>query len=327
MNKPAQVSLGIAFFVSVLCFPFQLQSLQKKLPPNYADFLSKVRHIITSQEEKTFLKLPDSEKDLFIEDFWKRRDPDPETEENEFKTEYLKRVEEAARLFAGESKAGWLTDRGRIYILFGPPINRIINTMAEDPSGRCSEVWYYGNFPVVFRDRTCAGSYKLATYDLSSLKEINLAYMQDLNLAQARARTEAQGLKTPRSVAEYFDFAWQVEKKVVEPGRIEGTIRLAIPYPGIWFSAEQGMLKTVMELTLELRDANKEVLWQDKDSFEISIKEGDLKEKQKASFSREIPFVIVGNLERLRQGKSTFHIRLKNLAGNEELRKSMEIDF
>ncbi len=326
-KKLAQVSLGILFLVSVLCFSCQRYNLEKKLPPNYADFLSKVRYIITGQEEKTFLKLPDSEKDQFIEEFWKRRDPEPETEENEFKTEYLKRVEEAAKLFARESKAGWLTDRGRIYILFGPPMDRITNTMGEDQSSRCSEIWYYGNFPVVFRDPTCMGSYKLVTYDLTSLGEKNLTYMQDLNLAQAQARAEAQGLKTFRSAGEFFDFTWQVEKKVVEPGRIEGTVGLAIPYSAIWFKAEQGLFKTVMEITLELRDADKELYWEYKDSFEISIKEDELKEKQKASFSREIPFVLEDNLEKLRRGKNTFHIRLKNLTGNEELKKSMEIDF
>jgi len=327
MKKLAQVSWGILFLVSVLCFPCQLHSLEKKIPSNYADFLSKVRYIITGQEKKAFLKLPDSEKDQFIEEFWKRRDPEPETEENEFKTEYLKRVDEAARLFARESKAGWVTDRGRIYILFGPPMDRIQNTMGEDQSSRCSEVWYYGNFPVVFRDPTCMGSFKLVTYDLSSLSERNLTYMQDLNLAQAQAQAEGQGLKTYRGQGGFFDFTWQVEKTVVEPGRIEGTVGLAIPYSAIWFKAEQGMFKTMMEITLELRDDDKELFWEYKDSFEVAIKEAELKEKQKESFSREIPFVLEGNLDKLRRGKNTFHIRLKNLTGNEELKKFIEIDF
>jgi hypothetical protein len=199
--------------------------------------------------------------------------------------------------------------------------------MGEDPSSRCSEVWYYGSFPVVFRDPTCMGSYKLVTYDLTSLRERNLTYMQDLNLAQAQAKDEAQGLKTFRSEGGFFDFTWQVEKKVVEPGRIEGTVGLAIPYSAIWFKAEQGLFKTVMEITLELRDADKELHWEYKDSFQIAIKEDELKEKQKASFSREIPFAVEDRLEKLRRGKNTFHIRLKNLTGNEELKKFLEIDF
>ncbi len=327
MNKLAQVSLAIVFLVSALSFSCQLYNLEKKLPPNYADFLSKVRHIITGQEEKAFLKIPDSEKDQFIEEFWKRRDPDPESEENEFKIEYLKRVEEAARLFARESRAGWLTDRGRIYILFGPPMDRIKSPMGEDPSGRCGEVWYYGNFPVVFRDPTCTGSYKLVTYDLTSLRDINLTYMQDLNLAQARARAEGQNLKTFRNAGEFFDFTWQVEKQVVETGRIEGTVSLVIPYSAIWFKVEQGLFKTVIEIAIELRDADKELHWEYKDSFEIAIKEDELKEKQGASFSREIPFVLEDDLNKLRRGKNTFSIRLKNLTGNEELKKFREIDF
>ena len=68
----------------------RLYNLERKLNPADADFLNKVRYIITSEERRTFLELPDSEKAQFIEDFWKRRDPDPTTEENEFKMEYFK---------------------------------------------------------------------------------------------------------------------------------------------------------------------------------------------------------------------------------------------
>jgi GWxTD domain-containing protein len=333
MKRPSQdavrVSCGILFLVSTFCCSSPLRKLETKLPPDYAAFLSTVQPIITGPEEKTFLKLPDSEKDRFIEEFWKRRDPEPETEENEFKTEYLKRVAEAGRLFAREGKPGWLTDRGRIYVLFGPPTDRIINTLGEDPAGRCSEVWYYGNFPVLFRDPTCLGSYKLVTYDLTSLRDRNLTYMQDLNRAQAQAMAEAQGLKTFRTEGVFLDFTWQVEKKVVEPGRIEGTVGFAIPYPAIWFRAEEGIFKTVIETSLELRAADKALLWEYEDAFEITIQEDELKEKQTASFRREIPFAIEESekIERLRRGKATFRIRLKNRTGQEELTKSLEFDF
>ena len=57
-------------------------------------------------------------------EFWKKRDPDPDTEENEFKTQYFQRIDEANHLFTDGGEPGWLQDRGRIYILLGPPADR-----------------------------------------------------------------------------------------------------------------------------------------------------------------------------------------------------------
>jgi GWxTD domain-containing protein len=298
----------------------RLYNLERRLSPEYADFLSKVRYISTRQEERIFLELPDSEKDAFIDEFWKRRDPDPETEENEFKMEYYDRLENAERLFPGEGRPGWRTDRGRIYILFGPPMDRITNTIGDD-YGRCSEVWYYGNFPVVFSDPNCSGQFQLVTYDLTALRDINLMYMHELSLAQARAQ------KTFRQEKAFFDFGWRVRKDEVGPGRIRGTVELNIPYAGIWLKEDTGLLRTQMEVQLELRAADGGLFWEFKDSFAVEIPEAELREKTKASFKRDIPFVLEGGLDRLREGRNSLHCRLVNLTGGESLRKVMEITF
>lgn len=314
------LTLGLLILLPVFFSSCRLYKLAKQLPPQYADFLSKVRYIIARQEEKIFLELPDSEKDRFIEEFWARRDPDPETEENEFKMEYFDRIETATELFVAEGKPGWLTDRGRIYILFGPPMDRITDSMGDEYNV-CREVWYYGNFPVVFQDPTCTGNYKLVTYDLTTLRDINLMYMHELSLAQARAQ------KTFSKEKGFFDFSWQVKKKIVEPEKIEGQALLEIPYSGIWFKEEAGMLKTQLEYHMELRDAGAELFWEVKSSFEVSIAEDELKKKMNASFKQEIPFLWEGNLERLRQGKNKLFIRLKNLTGGDEQQKVMEMAF
>jgi len=73
-----------------------------------------------------FKEYPPFEREEFIEKFWARRDPSPTTVRNEFKEEYFLRIEEANKLFKG-GIAGWLQDRGRIYVLFGPPDERIQN--------------------------------------------------------------------------------------------------------------------------------------------------------------------------------------------------------
>jgi hypothetical protein len=64
----------------------------RKLPAARADFLAKADYIITKEERKIFLELPDSGRDDYIAAFWKRRDPTPDTERNEFKIEYEDRV-------------------------------------------------------------------------------------------------------------------------------------------------------------------------------------------------------------------------------------------
>jgi GWxTD domain-containing protein len=188
-------------------------ALRRSLAPDHAEFLSRVQYIITRSEEKIFLELPASQRDAFIAEFWKRRDPDPYSAENEFRDEYFSRLETADRLFAGEGKPGWLTDRGRIHILFGPPLDRIINPIGHGSDLRCSEVWYYGGFPVVFRDPNCLGRFQLATTDLSPIREYHVIYNQELNEAQDRAR------KTNTRKREPFDFRGRVRLVGAVSGR------------------------------------------------------------------------------------------------------------
>jgi len=80
-----------------------------------------VRWIITDEERKAFMQLSnEEEREQFIESFWDRRNPNPDSEDNEFKDEHYRRIEYADEHFAA-GKPGWMTDRGRIYIVYGPP--------------------------------------------------------------------------------------------------------------------------------------------------------------------------------------------------------------
>ena len=81
-------------------------------------------YIITEEEMEVFLELTSlEEKDQFIEQFWFRRDPDPRTAYNEFKEEHYRRISYANERFAA-GIPGWRTDRGRIYVMYGPPDRR-----------------------------------------------------------------------------------------------------------------------------------------------------------------------------------------------------------
>lgn len=303
MNK---LILVVVLSFLVLLPSCRLYKLERQLDPENTDFLSKVKYIITSKERKIFLELPNSEKEEFKKEFWERRDPDPDTEENEFKMEYFKRIERANGIFLGEGKPGWLTDRGRIFILFGPPTDR----MTSPGSGRCEEVWYYGNFPVIFFDRYCNGSFKLVT--------INLSHLMDLNLAQAQAT------KTFRKEKAFFDFSLSYKKILVEEGRFEGIIIIEIPYSTIWFKAEDERLATTFDVRLELKDTEKNLIWDYEGAFDVEIEEIELHQKSKKSYKIEIPFAWDGSLEKFNKRKSQLHIHISNRSGGEESKKAIE---
>ena len=99
----------------------QKASLKIELSKTYKKWLNEdVVWIITDEERAAFKQLSnDEERDNFIEAFWQRRDPTPDTEENEYKEEHYRRIAYANEHFAA-GIPGWKTDRGRIYIMYGP---------------------------------------------------------------------------------------------------------------------------------------------------------------------------------------------------------------
>lgn len=295
-------------------------NLERKLSPDDADWFNRIRYIISTKESHIFLDLPDSEKEQFREDFWKRRDPDPGTEENEFKMEYYNRMEQADDMFHSEGRPGWLTDRGRIYILFGPPMDRIINSMSAYQ--RCQEVWYYGNFPVVFVDPTCTGDFRLVTYDLSPIsRSLNLMYMHEINMAQAKAMQTISGQE------HYFDFNWSIKKTKVETGRIEGVIEIEVPYASIWFKEQDDKLSTVLDLRLELVNAEKKLVWEHKESFEVEATEEMLNESKKSEYKFKVPFVIEKNFGLLTKEGNKIVAILVNRTGGVEQRKIRDFNL
>lgn len=157
------------------------RNVKPELKKAYKDWLEKdVTYIITDEERKAFKKLQtDEERERFIEEFWRRRDPDPDTEENEFKEEYYERIAYANEHFAS-GIPGWKTDRGRIWIMYGKPDERDTHPMGgqyDRPSyeggGSTStypfETWFYRYLPGVgsgieieFVDPTGSGEYHIA---------------------------------------------------------------------------------------------------------------------------------------------------------------------
>lgn len=315
------VALLLVSWIAVFFGSCRYYKLEQQLNPVDKDWYNRVRYIITKEESHIFLDLPDEEKEQFKEEFWARRDPDPNTEENEFKLEYYKRMDEADELFISEGRPGWMTDRGRIWILFGPPLDRLTYPMGYSAASRCQEVWYYGDFPIVFVDNTCTGSYRLVTYDLSSIRSLNLMYMHELSSAQAAAQ------QTIRGRIEDVSFDWDVDKTMETPDRIEGTLLVKIPYGNIWFAEEGSKLVTTLELRLELKDSEDNIVWEFQENYRVETDEEDLREKKGDEYKIEIPFVLEEELPQLRKGKNRLYGYLTNATGGEMTKKVKEFNL
>jgi len=110
---------------------------------------------------------PEEKKKLFME-YWKKKDPSPETETNELMNEYFRRVNYANQQFGSSFKEGWRSDMGMVYILFGAPND--IERHPFDLGSKPYEIWYYFeiNRQFVFVDDSGFGDYRLVTplYDL-----------------------------------------------------------------------------------------------------------------------------------------------------------------
>jgi GWxTD domain-containing protein len=100
----------------------RLRDFKKEVGKTFQDWLNKdVRYLITPEEKRAFKLLgSDAERDAFIEQFWRRRDPTPGTELNEYREEHYRRLQYANERF-GAGVPGWQTDRGHMYIVWGPP--------------------------------------------------------------------------------------------------------------------------------------------------------------------------------------------------------------
>jgi len=158
----------------------QQKELHQELSETYKKWLNEdVRWIITDQEKKAFLSLSnDEERDAFIEQFWRRRNPNPDSPENEFREEHYRRIAYANEHFAA-GKPGWMTDRGHIYIAYGPPdstdshpsggpYDRPMDEGGGETTTFPFEVWHYRyiegigeNIDIEFVDTCMCGDYHM----------------------------------------------------------------------------------------------------------------------------------------------------------------------
>src|SRR5712692_10332067 len=176
-----------------------------------------VSYIITDEERKAFKALKtDEERDQFIEQFWLRRDPDPDTPENEYKEQYFERIQYANEKFSS-GIPGWKTDRGRIYIMFGKP-----DELESHPAGGAYErpswegggststfpfeTWWYryiegigSDIEIEFVDPSGSGEYRIAQSPnekdaLLHVPNAGLTLAESLGMANKADRVTGMGM-------------------------------------------------------------------------------------------------------------------------------------
>jgi GWxTD domain-containing protein len=196
------------------------KSLKQELSKTYKKWLDEdVVYIISDEERKAFKQLSnDEERDQFIEAFWQRRNPNPDSEDNEYKEDHYRRIEYANEHFAA-GIPGWKTDRGRVYIMYGPadevdshPSGGTYERPMEEGGGETStypfEDWRYrylegiGQEVIIeFVDKCMCGDYHM-TIDrgekdaLLYTPNAGLTLYEQMGMSSKASRMTGNGLET-----------------------------------------------------------------------------------------------------------------------------------
>ncbi len=241
-----------------------------------------VPYIITSAEKEVFLRLgTEKERGEFIESFWRKRDPDPSTPENEAKLEYYRRIAQANRLFSTSGLAGWRTDRGRIYILLGPPkeVQRDFGSQAAGLSAFTGpkETWQYWDLPnpklpynmeFVFIDRFGTGSYVLdRSYraDRGRSEPVDLAAVtfqfDSMELLSEALRNPLENLGNLKGVItsevdyDLVPFRWEAFAFKGAPKKTYLPLLVQVPYASMPVKKGDGADLISLNLTVNVSDA------------------------------------------------------------------------
>lgn len=292
--------LLLSFLAGAACSPLGPAA---RLAPDEEEFLSRVRYLITSGERRAFLRASPAERLKLMEKFWAGRDPDPTTEENEFRDEYFRRLEEADRLFSGEGRPGWLTDRGRVIILLGPPEHRETHSGGYADGSlsirRDTIIWYYRGIPLLFIDTRGTGEFELSLNDLSRLEAL---------------QTLLDGLPESKPAPAPSAFLDAAPSLRLEPSGLR-TLVLEVPYSRLWFETKDDTLRTSLSLHLTVVDATGRKAAGHARDVPLVLTEKQLLKLKNSSFVLEVPLL-------LGEGSYEARISLKNAVSGEELNKT-----
>lgn len=268
-----------------------------------------VTYIITDEERKAFKQLSnEEERDKFIESFWDRRNPNPDSEDNEFKDEHYRRIEYANDHYAA-GVPGWKTDRGRIYIVYGAPdeiqshpaggpYERPIEEGGGETSTYPFEVWRYRHLDnigeqveIEFVDDCMCGAYEM-TMDRSKKDALlmvpgaGLTMYEQMGMASKTDRFNGNNMERlgvgPNEMADMqskeFDRMEQFFKLNQAPPvkfkDLDEIVRSKITYNAMPFDVRTDFVKitndtVLVPVTIQLR--NRDITFVDKDGVEHGV--------------------------------------------------------
>lgn len=164
-----RIAMPLLLAVLLSTSALNAQTTHAQLSPEYKKWVNEdVLWIIKRQERVEFFKLAtDDQRDQFVADFWAARNPTPGSQDNPFKREHYRRLSYANEHFA-TGIPGFLTDRGRVYIVYGPPDR--IDPHPSPSDGYPYEVWQYRHIEgagddvlLKFVDECFCGAYERET--------------------------------------------------------------------------------------------------------------------------------------------------------------------
>jgi GWxTD domain-containing protein len=270
--------MALSFAAALLAAACASARMEKQLDPKSREFVSKVRYIITPEERRAFLALAPEAREPFIEDFWKRRDPSPSTEENEFKLEYFSRIEQANHLFSGGGSPGWLQDRGRVYITLGPPDHRETYPRGITFYGLPTEIWWYNFFPITFIDERWVDDYRLDPDSAVQIAAINQA-QKDWNMPRMGMARPSEGGRAPALPG--------LEVKIEKADGEGARLTLILPYKNIWLKSNGERFEATLEVTMKVADSAGAEVWTFAKAFPLDIPQSRLKSVLGGNFTAE----------------------------------------
>ncbi len=318
--------------------------LKSPIDQNSERFLDLVRYIITPQEEKVFREMPPQDRCEFVVEFWKRRDPNPETAENEFRDIYYARIALAGKAFR-EGIPGWMTDRGRIYVLLGPPTDVIRKCMGDagmdldkglrelstdmleqgTRTERPTQIWVYNQYPdyfsaplrLVFVDYYSTGEFKLNTdFEIFPFSMITHP-MSDPDMIQYQRIGEIEREKSSCGFSPFLDYS-KALGELKKDGKDHYTIEcfFEIPLATLHYRKENNRYACNIELSVLVENLRIKGFFEHKREITLTL---SLEELEASLINkRMLSEVIIIPLEK---GANNIYFSLRDNIREKRLRK------
>jgi GWxTD domain-containing protein len=283
----------------------KVSKLAKESAPYNTWLNEDVTYIITKEEQEAFLRLStNEERDDFIEEFWRRRNPDPESPENTYREEHYRRIAYANEHFAS-GIPGWKTDRGHIYILWGPPDEIESHPMGgtwdrtpEQGGGTTTtypwELWRYRhlegikeNVQIEFVDNTGSGEFHITSDPgekdaLAKVPGAGLSTLEALGLStKAQRFTNTNGTTLPAAPGgsgidefENIDTYFKVQRPPEHLNDLSAMVTARIIRNQIHMDYRFDFLRVTRESVLvpiTLQVANRDLNFKSKDGLESAV--------------------------------------------------------